>query len=207
MVAFACAEREKGGKRMPNWLKKTLVAFITVFTFGLVTPPAVLLDNAKADKSTKQNMEQTSRQSQEEAENQELTPTYFVTYAMEEAEKQSMAKFGSKIGPAIEDEFEAVILPRIEETLTAFAEQLPPDSLKYLALSQRPKGGENEKIFHVYDTRTGKDLLRFHVRRDHPPKDGYYFDFHYHSSDDSFFTHHELGKIYWGKNQPPQWLS
>ena len=33
---------------MPNWFRKTLVALITVFTFGLVTPPSILLDNAKA---------------------------------------------------------------------------------------------------------------------------------------------------------------
>ena len=32
---------------MPNWFRKTLVALITVFTFGLVTPPSILLDNAK----------------------------------------------------------------------------------------------------------------------------------------------------------------
>lgn len=201
----------KGGERMPNWMKKTLVTLITVLTFGLVTPPAVLLDNAKADRSTKQNMEQASRAQEEtqelSLEDSQLTPAAFITYAREEAEKQSMMKFGSKIGPAIEQQFEADILPRMEEMLTAFTEQQPSDSLSHLAFSQRPKGGENEKIFHVYDTRTGKDLLRFHVRRDHPPKEGYYFDFHYHSSDDGFFAHHELGKIYWGKNQPPQWLS
>ena len=40
---------------MPNWFRKTLVALITVFTFGLVTPPSILLDNAKAaDKPTAQ---------------------------------------------------------------------------------------------------------------------------------------------------------
>ncbi|MEC2555129.1 cell division protein FtsK, partial [Bacillus tropicus] len=33
---------------MQNWFRKTLVALITVFTFGLVTPPSILLDNAKA---------------------------------------------------------------------------------------------------------------------------------------------------------------
>ncbi|MFD3450080.1 YpjP family protein [Microbacteriaceae bacterium 4G12] len=196
---------------MPIWLKKTLVAFITVFTFGLVTPPAILLDNAKADKPSRQNVElspHTLEQGQEESLVQEpITPTYFLTYAADEAERQSMMKFGTKIGPVIEDEFKEDILPRIEETLTAFTDTLPPDSLQHLALSQNPKGGNNEKIFHVYDTRNGKDLLRFHVRRDNLPQEGYSFDFHYHSYDDNLFHHHELGKIYWGKNTPPQWLS
>ena len=50
---------------MPNWFRKTLVALITVFTFGLVTPPSILLDNAKAaDKPTstagQQSLESTS---------------------------------------------------------------------------------------------------------------------------------------------------
>jgi hypothetical protein len=198
---------------MPVWMKKTLVALITIFTFGLVTPPAVLLDtNAKADRPTRQNLEQPSQTEEQQPEDEtveepEITPTYFISYAVEEAEKQSMMKFGSKIGPVIEKEFKNTVMPRIEDTLTAFTESLPPDSLQHLAISPKPKGGENEKIFHVYDTRTGKDLLRFHVRRDHPPKDGYYFNFHYHSAEDNFFAHNDLGKIYWDKNKPPQWLS
>src|SRR5689334_520347 len=102
---------------MPNWFRKTLVALITVFTFGLVTPPSILLDNAKADKPTtrQQNLEQTSYTYEENRER--LTAETFVTYAMQEAEKQSMQKFGSKIGPVIEDEFKDIILPKIEEAI------------------------------------------------------------------------------------------
>ena len=62
---------------------------------------------------------------------------------------------------------------------------MPEESLQSLAIS-KPAGGNNEKIFHVYDTKTGNDLLRFHVRRDHPPQDGYYFNFHYHRFDDGY---------------------
>lgn len=83
--------------KMPNWVRKTLVVLITVFTFGLVTPPSILLDNTKAaDKPTRQqNLEQTSYTYKENDER--LTPESFITYAMKEAEKQSMQKFGSKI--------------------------------------------------------------------------------------------------------------
>ncbi|MDM5188457.1 YpjP family protein [Bacillus sp. DX4.1] len=191
---------------MPNWFKKTLVTLITVFTFGLVTPPSILLDNAKADKPTRQqNLEQTSYTYEDK--NEELTANDFLTYAMQEAERQSMQKFGTKIGPVIEDEFKDIILPKIEEAIEELATDVPEGSLQSLAISQRPAGGNNEKIFHVYDTKTGSDLLRFHVRRDHPPQDGYYFNFHYHRYDDGYTGHHELGNIYWNTNMPPQWLS
>ncbi|HDR4726299.1 cell division protein FtsK [Bacillus cereus] len=195
---------------MPNWFRKTLVALITVFTFGLVTPPSILLDNAKAaDKPTstagQQNLESTSYTYEET--NDRLTTDTFITYAMLEAEKQSMQKFGTKIGPVIEDEFKDVILPKIEEAIAELASDVPEESLQSLAISQRPAGGNNEKIFHVYDTKSGNDLLRFHVRRDHPPQDGYYFNFHYHRFDDGYSGHHELGNIYWNTNVPPKWLS
>ncbi|PGZ48138.1 cell division protein FtsK [Bacillus anthracis] len=195
---------------MPNWFRKTLVALITVFTFGLVTPPSILLDNAKAaDKPTstagQQNLESTSYTYEET--NDRLTTDTFITYAMQEAEKQSMQKFGTKIGPVIEDEFKDVILSKIEEAIAELANDVPEDSLQSLAISQKPAGGNNEKIFHVYDTKSGNDLLRFHVRRDHPPQGGYYFNFHYHRFDDGYSGHHELGNIYWNTNVPPKWLS
>ncbi len=66
---------------MPNWFRKTLVALITVFTFGLVTPPSILLDNAKAaDKPTstagQQNLESTSY-TYEETNDRLTTDTFY----------------------------------------------------------------------------------------------------------------------------------
>lgn len=195
---------------MPHWLKKTLVTFITVCTFGLVTPPSILLDEAKADKPTGQsNVENTSYTYVENYEQnyEQVTEETFLTYAMQEAEKQSMQKFGTKIGPAIEDEFKDIVLPKIEEAIVTLTNDVGEEALQSLTISQRPAGGKQEKIFHIYDTKTGNDLLRFHVRRDNPPQDGHYFNFHYHRYDDGFTAHHELGDIYWAKNTPPQWLS
>ena len=68
---------------MPNWFRKTLVALITVFTFGLVTPPSILLDNAKAaDKPTstagQQNLESTSY-TYEETNDRLTTDTLLLT--------------------------------------------------------------------------------------------------------------------------------
>ena len=71
-----------------------------------------------------------------EETNDRLTTDTFITYAMQEAEKQSMQKFGTKIGPVIEDEFKDVILPKIEEAIAELASDVPEDSLQSLAISQ-----------------------------------------------------------------------
>ncbi len=72
-----------------------------------------------------------------EETNDRLTTDTFITYAMQEAEKQSMQKFGTKIGPVIEDEFKDVILPKIEEAIAELASDVPEDSLQSLAISRK----------------------------------------------------------------------
>ncbi len=62
-------------------------------------------------------------------------------------------------------------------------------------------------MFNIYDEQTGKDLIRFHVRTENRPGEGYYYNFHYHTAEDQFATHHNLGDVYWSKNTPPKWLS
>ncbi|WLR53239.1 YpjP family protein [Bacillus tianshenii] len=132
---------------------------------------------------------------------------FFTEYAVEHAGKQAKEKFGPSIEGEIGDEFSTKILPKIEEVIARYADEWGEDQLRRLALSERPAGGMGEKIFHLYDRKTGEDLVRFHVRRDNPPKEGYWFNFHYHEAKDKFTEHHELGKIYWDKNTPPHWMS
>lgn len=134
-----------------------------------------------------------------------LTRRQFIERTMEKAVAQSYEKFGRKIAPVIEEEFRDVILPRIEEVIASIAEQYPEEQLQYLAVTENPSGGMGERIFHIYRIDTGEDIIRFHVRREHPPQDGYWFQFHYHTYHDHFQTHYELGKIYWDRNTPPQW--
>ncbi|MBA2872350.1 hypothetical protein HNQ85_002659 [Anoxybacillus calidus] len=192
---------------LPRWLRKSLVVLITTLTFGLVTPPASLLvDEAKADDSSFDAAVVSQRNTKAEYV-RVLTREEFVQQTMEKAVVQSYEKFGGKILPVIEDEFNEVILPRIEEVLVSLAEQYPEEKLVHLAITEKPSGGIGEKIFHIYDKTSGKDIVRFHVRRDHPPQDGYWFNFHYHTYHDSFQTHYELGRIYWAKNTPPKWMS
>jgi hypothetical protein len=192
---------------LPRWLRKSLVVLITTLTFGLVTPPASLLvDEAKADDSSVDAAVVSNRNAKAE-EVRVLTREEFVQQTMEKAIVQSYEKFGEKILLVIEDEFNEVILPRIEEVLVSIAEQYPEEKLVNLVITENPSGGISEKIFHIYDKTSGKDIVRFHVRRDHPPQDGYWFNFHYHTYHDSFQTHYELGRIYWAKNTPPKWMS
>ena len=53
-----------------------------------------------------------------------------------------------------------------------------------LAISEKPAGDYSEKIFNVYDLEDRKDLIRFHVRTEKRPKDGYFYNFHYHIAED-----------------------
>ncbi|MFC3885245.1 YpjP family protein [Bacillus songklensis] len=200
---------------MPKWVRKTLIVLITVCTFGLVTPPDYLyIDDVKADKATKEGYVRPQDPQPiivQSWEPEQESPFYdsdtFIDFAMEEAERQSIEKFGPKITPVIEDEFKEAILPQIEMVLSELASQWPEEEFQNLQISEKPAGGYGEKIFHVYNRETGKDLIRFHVRRDHPPQEGYWFNFHYHTWKDQFQKHHDLGSIYWDVNTPPKWLN
>lgn len=212
---------------MKLWMNKLFVVLVTIFTFGTVVPQLPV----DIDKNVKENSDvpdQNDRllvvndieeiEYKKESDNSwpslalsidnhpDLIST-FTAYSMAQAEQQSMMKFGSTIGNVIGDEFKQVVLPKIEEAIAQLTERLPEDDLRQLVITENPANGLGEKIFHVYHSDTGKDLIRFHVRRDHPPKEGYWFNFHYHTAEDEFLTHYEMGSIYWDKNTPPHWMS
>jgi hypothetical protein len=126
---------------------------------------------------------------------------------LKEAENQSYQKFGTKIKPVIENEFREIILPNIQSALQEMAFQFPEDDLKNITITEQPSPGHSEKIFNIKNSVTGKDILRFHVRRDNPPQAGYWFNFHFHTYHDGFQSHYDLGSIYWDKNTPPKWMS
>jgi len=174
---------------MPAWLRKSFVVIISLVTFGLVSAAeTVFIDSFddKLDEETEKNQ--------------------FIDRTVREAELQSFEKFGGKIGPAIENEFRQTILPNIEKAIEMVAEQYPGEKLSTLRITEMPGGGESEKIFHIIGD-DNKDIIRFHVRRDQPPKDGHWFNFHYHTYHDGFQSHYELGRIYWAKDTPPKWKS
>ncbi|MGM0845422.1 MAG: YpjP family protein [Bacillota bacterium] len=195
---------------MSNWMRKSFVVLISILTFGLVTPSQAFLNendtlnksSTKADSSIHSQTEVTEAVVEEEVDHE-----VFVQKMLTEAENQAYIKFGSKIKPVIENEFQNVILPKIQVAIEEMTEHFPENELSHLTISEVPAYAKSEKIFHIYDERSGEDIIRFHVRRDHPPLDGYYFNFHYHTKLDNFQDHHSLGDIYWDKNIPPQWSS
>nr|WP_249310338.1 YpjP family protein [Bacillus sp. FJAT-49736] len=174
----------------------------------MVTPAHAFWNgNQEVDKSEQQKHNSTQNQSITSFQESKFDRENIVHSMMAEAEKQSFEKFGEKIGPVIEDEFRQVIMPNIQRAIEMTVKEYPEERLEALAISEKPSGGIGEKIFHIYDANTNEDIIRFHVRRDHPPMDGYYFDFHYHVQFDNYQKHYALGTIYWDKNTPPKWMS
>lgn len=195
---------------MPHWLRKSLVILISVVTFGLITPQELFNHFGDSNKEEKRNLvEAYTPQTEETNQVQEAVSSReaFINEMVKQAEFQSYMKFGTRIKPVIEDEFREVILPNIAKVIEKMAKEFPEEDLSCLVITEKPGGGQSEKIFHIRNKTTNEDVLRFHVRRDHPPQAGYLFNFHYHTAHDQFQTHHELGVIYWDRNMPPKWMS
>src|SRR5690606_38190350 len=107
---------------MKKWLRKALVVSFSILTLGLVTPPpALTMQQSDTDKPSKLNVLNEQHTEANLHSNYELNYSYdssdFVRYAMTQAETKSVEKFGSNIGPVIEDELRSVILPKIENVI------------------------------------------------------------------------------------------
>lgn len=192
---------------MPKWLRKSFVVMVTILTFGMVTPSqAAWLEELNQDPNPKRDIVESKPENN--VPNIGISSReQYLEELVEQAENFSYLKFGSKIKPVIEDEFKEVILPEIEKVIYELTAQMPEANLKFLNISETPTGGVSERIFHIENQLTGEDIIRFHVRRDNPPQQGYWFNFHYHTYLDNFQTHHTIGTIFWAKNTPPKWMS
>jgi len=196
------------------WFRKSLFVLVSILTFGLVTP-AQLMNAADAYSLSDQDVIEAPAADRSMAqlpaklkeEESEFDRDVFLESLLLQAESQSFQKFGSKIKPVIENEFRGIILPGMEQAIKETADQFPEENLKNLTITEQPGAGYSEKIFHIKNGQSGKDIIRFHVRRDNPPQSGYWFNFHYHTYHDDFQSHHELGSIFWAKDTPPKWLS
>lgn len=200
---------------MPKWLRKSFVVMVTILTFGMVTPSqAFLYEHSNAEKTPKKDVFDALSEDKIDI-NHSMVPEdigyisreAFIKQMLYEAETQSYTKFGSRIKPVIENEFSEVIFPNIEKAIQNVAEQYPEEELAFLSVSESPGKGHSEKIFNIRNEKTDEDVIRFHVRREQPPQQGYWFNFHYHTHHDQFQAHHDLGSIYWDKNTPPKWMS
>ncbi|MGG0657447.1 YpjP family protein [Rummeliibacillus pycnus] len=198
---------------MKNWIQKLLVSTVAVLTLGVITPSHSIWENILEHSGN--NKTQLSKQSidtqnyidtvyQDDTLNDK---TAFSENVLEQAKEQAYMKFGSKIGPKISNEFDHIIFPKIEEAIHMTFENVDQNDMKNLAISEKPSGNYSEKMFHIYNEASGEDVIRFHVRTENRPFDGYYYNFHYHTSTDNFVSHYNLGEIYWSKDTPPKWLS
>lgn len=189
-----------------KWLKKSLVVLISILTFGLVTPSDFTwFAEAQPLKDRNNGVQEEKLSSYLPNEKDIFDRNQCINIFKDKAEEQVYQKFGEKIQPKIDNEFKTVILPKIEAAIENIAAQFPDEELQFLTISEKPSRGRSEKIFHIYDSSSGKDVIRFHVRQDHIPLEGYWFNFHYHTYHDSFLNHYELGSIYWDTNTPPKW--
>lgn len=216
---------------MPKWLKKAFVTLVTVVTLGTVVPSinTVPRENPKTPNLDVQEQskplgsqeqrydvvietKETRRKKNwativTETQDQDQLLSLLSNYAAEEAKEQGIKKFGQTIENKIGDTYTKAIVPKFGEAVTSFVKNADYETLINLNVSHNPAAGSGERILHIFDERTGEDLIKFHVRRDHPPLDGYWFNFHYHTAADNFQNHYEIGKIYWDKNMPPGWMA
>lgn len=196
---------------MKKWIYKSLVVSVAFLTLGMITPKHEIWSNFEEQEKNAFSAPVPDNEVSSALQLDDLVldsqPQVQVADFVLAAKEQSYVKFGSRIGPVIEDEFDSIIFPQIERAIETTLFNVEDATLRSLAISEQPSGQYSEKIFHITDTVANSDLIRFHVRTENRPFDGYYYNFHYHTAEDNYAVHHNLGEIFWSKNQPPKWLS
>lgn len=196
---------------MKNWtktLKKSLLVFLSAISFGMINPAQYQAWYEDSQHKDEKTAPFSNTDISEGAKTEDVIDrTSFISNTLQQAKEQSLLKFGERISPVIQDEFYEVVLPGMEQALSEFSYEYPEEKLSDLTISEKPSGGIGEKIFHIYDSNTKEDVIRFHVRRENPPGEGHWFHFHYHTYKDGFEGHHSIARIYWSHNTPPRWLS
>lgn len=199
---------------MKKWVQKSIVIMVAFLTFGLITPTHEIWDAFDQNASNRSSIGSSNANIASAAEPEVIAATEIQQEAIDygsllvdAAKEQSYIKFGTKIGPKISNEFDTIIFPKMEEAIAMTVAGLDDESLASLTITEKPSGNYGEKIFNIANSQSGEDVIRFHVRTEKRPQEGYYYNFHYHIAEDNFMTHYNLGDIYWEKNTPPKWLS
>lgn len=197
---------------MKKWLQKGLMITVAMLTLGSITPTHEMWDafdeKAKTVAAAAPTYtEQTAHYEHKPIEPVLLTKERVTQQFIEAAREQAYVKFGARIGPKIEQNFEEVVFPKMEEVIEMTVARMHEHDLSQLAMTEKPSGAYAEKIFHIYNMQTEEDVIRFHVRTDKRAQDGYYYNFHYHTAEDDFVTHYTLADVFWAKDTPPKWMS
>jgi hypothetical protein len=217
----------KGRMNMLRQVKRGLVISSALLTFGLFVPSIDFVRDVQAEEPQKTQGESNENpliyqvnedsydlfgdvlpaKTEQYIHRNASSADVINDYIMKQAAEQSMLKFGTVISEKINMPFEEQILPRLDSVLRETTETLSDKDWEQIKMSTSPSAGLGEKIFHLYNEETREDIFRFHVRRDQPPKQGYVFNFHYHTYLDKHEKHHTIGNIHWGKDMPPRWNS
>ncbi|WP_262173120.1 YpjP family protein [Saccharococcus sp. Marseille-Q5394] len=200
---------------MKKHLQNLIIALVAVLTLGVISPNHEIWTNLHPKDDTRQaGIPTTSKHDLQLGledsvfERESFEHTLSIEDALlQPAKELAYLKFGSRIGPVIQNEFDSNIYPKIEEVIQQTVASTGGLGNRMLSITETPSGDYAEKMFHVTDKDDNKDLIRFHVRTEKRPLDGYFYNFHYHTAEDGFIVHHSLGDIYWSKNTPPKWLS
>ncbi|GLC88926.1 YpjP family protein [Lysinibacillus piscis] len=195
---------------MKKWIQKSIVITVALLTFGLITPTHEIWEVFDGHSANRTAINPTPEDNTTVVAQVEAPPADTIDHTsllIDAAKEQSYLKFGTKIGPKIGEEFDQIIFPKMEEAIAMTVARLDEGTAANLTITERPSGNYGEKIFNISNTETGNDVIRFHVRTEKRPLDGYFYNFHYHSAEDDFTAHNHLGDIYWEKNTPPKWLS
>lgn len=199
---------------MKKYLQNIIIALVAVLTLGVISPSHEIWttlqpkdDTREADHSSSKHdlqigLEDSIFHREEIEQHLSVEEVLF-----QPARELAFVKFGSKIGPVIQNEFDDIIFPKMKEVIQDTVASTGGLENRMLSITEYPSGNYSEKMFHVSDKENQKDLIRFHVRTERRPLDGYFYNFHYHTVEDGFTFHYSLGDIYWSKNTPPKWLS
>ncbi|ARI76623.1 YpjP family protein [Halobacillus mangrovi] len=205
---------------MKLWGRKIFVVLVSVLTLGLYVPPTYVHTDAAENKEMAPEDHEGSFAASNgeiipgdeptlvpEADNENDSEEDYIHLITEQAKEQTLTKMGPRIVKKVDTDMTNEILPKIEEVVEMILEEVGEEELPYYEITEELTPGYGEKIFNLYNYKTGEELAKFHVRRDKRPGEGYWFNFHYHLNDDDFVKHHSIGEIYWEKNTPPKWMS
>lgn len=192
---------------MQTWIRKLFVSIIAVLTLGLYVPPALVDANESDENDTFIPSHSANGVAVAELPEQTVVEPTIIEQLTDKAIIQTKAKLGDRILHQVDDEFTAVILPKIEEVLESLFSDVDDTELATFQITENPAQGYGERIFNIYNYTANKTVAKFHVRRDYRPLEGYWFNFHYHLADDQFEKHYAIGDIFWDKNTPPKWMT
>ena len=99
---------------MKKWFQKSIIITVALLTFGLISPSHFIWEQILDTKSPPRAIS-SDVSDYEQVTITEEAPTY--EHMAVAAREQAYIKFGNRIGPVIQNEFDDVIFPKIQEVI------------------------------------------------------------------------------------------